>query len=267
MPQLPRPARERSRETAEGQLDGPVPLLPRPRAGHAGRQCPEHQRLAADAHRPARSHPSAGLRRLPPPAQLRALPPAAEGLPREVLQPVRPEKLRAVLHVPRAGHGEGGALGDGHRVPRRRPQSAFRAREPSREGSHLPRVSRGALEQHAEAPARHRSVWRVAAPGRLSADRRWWRMHARMPSADEVQPHETCRTTAAVQMKTMRRATRPYGLAIAFLLAALLSAASERPAIGDPAPMPVMRDLRGGDRSLKELAGRSGLVVVFWAGW
>jgi len=67
-------------------------------------------------------------------------------------------------------------------------------------------------------------------------------------------------------MKTMR-ATRPYGFAIAFLLVALLSAASERPAIGDPAPMPVMRDLRGGDTSLKELAGRGGIVVLFWAGW
>ena len=64
----------------------------------------------------------------------------------------------------------------------------------------------------------------------------------------------------------MRRA-RPYGFAIAFLLAALPGAAGDRPGIGAPAPMPVMRDLRGGDRSLKELAGRGGIVVLFWAGW
>jgi len=69
-------------------------------------------------------------------------------------------------------------------------------------------------------------------------------------------------------MTTMRRANNPCRLAIASLLVALSSAASERPAIGDPVPMPIMRDLRGGgDRSLKELSGRAGLVVLFWAGW
>jgi peroxiredoxin len=65
----------------------------------------------------------------------------------------------------------------------------------------------------------------------------------------------------------MGRARNPYGVAIAFLLAPLLGVGSERPAIGDPAPMPVMRDLRGGDRSLKELSGRAGIVVLFWARW
>jgi tetratricopeptide (TPR) repeat protein len=65
----------------------------------------------------------------------------------------------------------------------------------------------------------------------------------------------------------MGRARNPYGLVIAFLLVPLLGVASERPAIGDPAPMPVMRDLRGGDRALKELSGRAGLVVLFWARW
>ena len=63
------------------------------------------------------------------------------------------------------------------------------------------------------------------------------------------------------------RARHPYGFAIAFVLAPLLGVASERPAVGDPVPMPVMRDLRGGDRSLKALSGPSGLVVLFWAGW
>jgi len=67
-------------------------------------------------------------------------------------------------------------------------------------------------------------------------------------------------------VKTMR-ARHPYGFAIAFVLAPLLGVASERPAVGDPVPMPVMRDLRGGDRSLKALSGPSGLVVLFWAGW
>jgi peroxiredoxin len=89
-----------------------------------------------------------------------------------------------------------------------------------------------------------------------------------MSPADAVQPLEAGRRDdAAVQVKTMRRARRPYGFAIVFLLAPLLGVASERPAVGDPAPMPVMRDLRGGDRSLKALSGRSGIVVLFWAGW
>jgi peroxiredoxin/Tfp pilus assembly protein PilF len=68
-------------------------------------------------------------------------------------------------------------------------------------------------------------------------------------------------------MKTMGRARYRYGFVIALLLAPHLAVAVERPAIGDPAPMLVMRDLRGGDRSLKELSGRAGLVVLFWARW
>ena len=104
-------------------------------------------------------------------------------------------------------------------------------------------------------------------------------MHARMPSAGAVQPLEAgCRSAAAAQVKTMGRARNPYGFVMALLLATLLSVAGERPfdshalaqgrpAIGDPAPTPVMRDLRGGDRSLKELSGRAGLVVLIWARW
>jgi thioredoxin-like negative regulator of GroEL len=64
------------------------------------------------------------------------------------------------------------------------------------------------------------------------------------------------------------RAKRPHRLSIACLLVALSSSAAERPAIGDPVPLPIMRDLRdGGDRSLTALAGRAGIVVLFWAGW
>src|SRR6185295_1783394 len=90
-----------------------------------------------------------------------------------------------------------------------------------------------------------------------------------MPSADAVQPHEAGRGPAAgAQMTTMRPATRPHGLAIACLLVAIAGAAADRPAVGDQVPLPILRDLRGGgDRSLKELAGRAGIVVVFWAGW
>ena len=65
----------------------------------------------------------------------------------------------------------------------------------------------------------------------------------------------------------MGRARTAYGFVIAFLLAPLVGVAAERPAIGNPAPMLVMRDLRGGDRSLKEFSGRAGLVVLFWARW
>jgi peroxiredoxin/Flp pilus assembly protein TadD len=55
--------------------------------------------------------------------------------------------------------------------------------------------------------------------------------------------------------------------AAALLLLTPSIAAGQRPAIGAPAPLPVVHDLAGSERSLKQLAGRRGLVVLFWAGW
>jgi tetratricopeptide (TPR) repeat protein len=53
----------------------------------------------------------------------------------------------------------------------------------------------------------------------------------------------------------------------AALIAAPSTAAAQRPAIGAPAPLPVVHDLAGSERPLKQLAGRRGLVILFWAGW
>ncbi|PYR91659.1 MAG: hypothetical protein DMF84_16130 [Acidobacteria bacterium] len=55
--------------------------------------------------------------------------------------------------------------------------------------------------------------------------------------------------------------------AAALLLVGASTAAGQRPAIGAAAPLPVVRDLAGSERSLKQLAGHRGLVVLFWAGW
>jgi thioredoxin-like negative regulator of GroEL len=44
-------------------------------------------------------------------------------------------------------------------------------------------------------------------------------------------------------------------------------AAHARPRIGAPAPLPSLRDLQGTKRSLKELAGPRGIVLLFWATW
>jgi Tfp pilus assembly protein PilF len=63
------------------------------------------------------------------------------------------------------------------------------------------------------------------------------------------------------------RHTTPCIVAAALLFAAIPGAASDRPALGAPAPLPVVRELGGSLRSLKQHAGRRGLVVLFWAGW
>ena len=68
-------------------------------------------------------------------------------------------------------------------------------------------------------------------------------------------------------MNLVRQVLRPYGCAAALVLAALPAVAGERPSLGSPAPLPVVRALAGGDRSLRELSGKRGLVVLFWAGW
>ena len=58
------------------------------------------------------------------------------------------------------------------------------------------------------------------------------------------------------------------GVALAAALALATSvAADDRPAIGGPAPLPAVRDLAGNARPLKDLVGRRGMVVLFWAGW
>ena len=51
------------------------------------------------------------------------------------------------------------------------------------------------------------------------------------------------------------------------IVLALSGTADERPTIGASAPLPVVHDLGGNERSLRQLAGPRGLVVVFWAGW
>lgn len=53
----------------------------------------------------------------------------------------------------------------------------------------------------------------------------------------------------------------------AVLLAAPSSVLAERPAVGAAAPLPVVRDLEGKERPLKQLMGPRGLVILFWAGW
>ena len=49
--------------------------------------------------------------------------------------------------------------------------------------------------------------------------------------------------------------------------AAATSADDGRPSIGGQAPLVPLRDLAGQARSLADLKGRRGLVVLFWAGW
>ena len=61
------------------------------------------------------------------------------------------------------------------------------------------------------------------------------------------------------------RMTRAALLAIA--IAARTAGADERPPVGGPAPMLVLRDLAGQPRSLGDLKGKRGLVILFWAGW
>jgi peroxiredoxin len=56
-------------------------------------------------------------------------------------------------------------------------------------------------------------------------------------------------------------------VALLALLAPRAVVADERPAIGGPAPLPAVHDLRGNTRPLKDLSGRHGLVVLFWAAW
>lgn len=57
-------------------------------------------------------------------------------------------------------------------------------------------------------------------------------------------------------------------LVLGWLVAAVLAAgAAQRPAIGQAAPLPSLSDLEGVPRSLKDLMGARGLVLVFWAGW
>ncbi len=47
----------------------------------------------------------------------------------------------------------------------------------------------------------------------------------------------------------------------------VLSALVQQPAVGSAAPLLPVRDLDGTHRSLRDLAGPRGLVIVFWAGW
>lgn len=56
-------------------------------------------------------------------------------------------------------------------------------------------------------------------------------------------------------------------VALVSLVVPRVVAADERPAIGGPAPLLTLTELRGSTRSLKDLAGRRGLVVLFWAAW
>jgi len=54
---------------------------------------------------------------------------------------------------------------------------------------------------------------------------------------------------------------------VALVALAQPASADERPPIGGPAPLPAVHDLSGSPRSLKELVGRRGMVVLFWALW
>ena len=56
-------------------------------------------------------------------------------------------------------------------------------------------------------------------------------------------------------------------LLLAAVLAAPVRLTAERPAIGAAAPMRTLHDIEGRERSLKQLMGPRGLVIVFWAGW
>lgn len=56
-------------------------------------------------------------------------------------------------------------------------------------------------------------------------------------------------------------------LAAALFTVAPLTVVAQRPAVGAPAPLPVVYDLTGSEHSLKQLTGRRGLVILFWAGW
>ncbi len=65
------------------------------------------------------------------------------------------------------------------------------------------------------------------------------------------------------------RSARPlYLLKILAAAAALVAAAgTQRPAIGEAAPLLPLRDLDGRSVPLASLAGERGLVILFWAGW
>jgi len=54
---------------------------------------------------------------------------------------------------------------------------------------------------------------------------------------------------------------------LAIATAARLAYGDERPPVGGPAPMLVLRDLSGQPRPLADLKGKRGIVVLFWAGW
>ena len=54
---------------------------------------------------------------------------------------------------------------------------------------------------------------------------------------------------------------------VALVALAQPASADERPSIGGAAPVPPVHDLSGSPRSLKELVGRRGMVVLFWALW
>jgi len=55
--------------------------------------------------------------------------------------------------------------------------------------------------------------------------------------------------------------------AAAIVLIGSVGAASERPRVGSPVPLPSLIDLQGAPRSAREYAGARGLVLLFWAGW
>ena len=65
-----------------------------------------------------------------------------------------------------------------------------------------------------------------------------------------------------------RRATALHLLKIVVAAAALVAAAgTQRPAVGEAAPLLPLRDLDGREVALSSLAGERGLVILFWAGW
>lgn len=69
-------------------------------------------------------------------------------------------------------------------------------------------------------------------------------------------------------MERDRRAAALHFLRVAGAAAALLAAAgSQRPAIGEAAPLLPLRDLDGREVPLGSLAGERGLVILFWAVW
>lgn len=65
----------------------------------------------------------------------------------------------------------------------------------------------------------------------------------------------------------MRRACRRVATVSWLAAAVTCSLALQRPAVGQAAPLPEVRDLQGLARTLKDFAGPKGLVVFFWASW